>query len=506
MREPRASFVGMRAILRSAFVMSCLVLAISSGVVHAQPTKAPPPPPEWELLVERELDPAMDTTKIELRQIPIGYRRLKLAVDRGEVEVLDLTIHFKNGGPGPQIWGAGAAQVFKDGQRSGREIVLPGKERTMRWADLRYRAKPGAKPRLAVWASRTDGAGVAAPSPRIPDGARGWVKLGEHELAPTAEIQKLPVGPDAGSFDKLHVIVEHAPFDSIEFAVQYRNGGPGPQHWNPPADKYFTEGARTHVIDLLGKSRTIRWLEVRRKVANQARTKVTVWGNRIGDKDAADPQRLPTKAQVPWDPQGWTLLGERALKDGVQTERVELGANVAAYAKLTVVVDNADVEVVDFAVHFQGGGAGLQTWNARLTDAFKTGQKTFTFEAPADPRAIHWIDLKYKRAAGAPANRLSIFGLKSGTPVATQPAPTTPPMGAGPTQPPPPAPIEPAQPPRAGYVWARGHHEWKSGAYAWVPGHWEVARGGSSWVHAHWELRGTGWVFVPGTWKSATKP
>lgn len=67
---------------------------------------------------------------------------------------------------------------------------------------------------------------------------------------------------------------------------------------------------------------------------------------------------------------------------------------------------------------------------------------------------------------------------------------------------PPPAPryVTPAR--RAGYVWARGHWEFRGGKWVWMAGHWERARGGNHWVPGHWEKRGARYHWIAGRWQA----
>lgn len=76
-----------------------------------------------------------------------------------------------------------------------------------------------------------------------------------------------------------------------------------------------------------------------------------------------------------------------------------------------------------------------------------------------------------------------------------------PPVAVYPTQPPP-ALREEREAPRAGFVWVRGHYEWRNGQYDWVPGHWERERARERWVDGRWELRGDRWEWVPGFWEN----
>ena len=70
---------------------------------------------------------------------------------------------------------------------------------------------------------------------------------------------------------------------------------------------------------------------------------------------------------------------------------------------------------------------------------------------------------------------------------------------------PPPAVVEVLPAPRAGYVWERGHHEWRDGQYVWISGHWLPQRDGYAYREPQWQQRGDGsWVFIGGTWDRDT--
>ncbi len=78
--------------------------------------------------------------------------------------------------------------------------------------------------------------------------------------------------------------------------------------------------------------------------------------------------------------------------------------------------------------------------------------------------------------------------------------PSYPPSAGGPTSAPPP-PRDERYDPKSGFVWARGHYEWRNNNYEWVGGHWERERAYKKWVDARWELRGNLWVFIPAAWQ-----
>jgi len=84
----------------------------------------------------------------------------------------------------------------------------------------------------------------------------------------------------------------------------------------------------------------------------------------------------------------------------------------------------------------------------------------------------------------------------------TAPPPPPPPNygGNGPRKAPP-APREERYEEKKGFIWARGHWEWKNGDYEWLPGHWERERASKRWVEARWEQRGDSWFFTDGHWE-----
>ena len=65
---------------------------------------------------------------------------------------------------------------------------------------------------------------------------------------------------------------------------------------------------------------------------------------------------------------------------------------------------------------------------------------------------------------------------------------------------PPPPPAEDPGRERKGYLWVKGHWEWRDGDYEWVPGHWERMRAGKTWTEGRWDNTSGKWTWVPGHW------
>ena len=54
---------------------------------------------------------------------------------------------------------------------------------------------------------------------------------------------------------------------------------------------------------------------------------------------------------------------------------------------------------------------------------------------------------------------------------------------------------------REGFVWARGHFDWRGDKYEWLPGHWERQRAQLTWHDGRWEQRGNVWIYIEGGWR-----
>jgi hypothetical protein len=65
----------------------------------------------------------------------------------------------------------------------------------------------------------------------------------------------------------------------------------------------------------------------------------------------------------------------------------------------------------------------------------------------------------------------------------------------------PPAPrYEVVPAPRAGYVWAPGHWQWRGNSHVWVGGSWEPARAGYVYRSPSWVERNGRWQYQPSRW------
>ena len=60
----------------------------------------------------------------------------------------------------------------------------------------------------------------------------------------------------------------------------------------------------------------------------------------------------PMPPQPAWDSRGWVRLGERTVNGRVDHDRIDVGRYEGKFGKLTMVVENSDLELLDFKIVF----------------------------------------------------------------------------------------------------------------------------------------------------------
>jgi len=225
---------------------------------------------------------------------------------------------------------------------------------------------------------------------------KGWVKLGEREVNGRVDRDKIEVGRYEGKFTKLTLVVEKSDLELLDFEITFGNG----EKFHPETHHFFKEGARTRVIDLPGDERTIKSISLKYKnLPGGGRAKVEVWAWKA---EAAAP---PAPAPFAWESRGWTMLGERTVNGKFDHDRIEVGRHEGKFSKLTVVVTDSDLEMIDFEIKF-GKGA---PWHPDLKHFFKEGQRTRVIDFPGDERTIKFIDFKYRNLPGGGRAKVQVW-------------------------------------------------------------------------------------------------
>jgi hypothetical protein len=244
-----------------------------------------------------------------------------------------------------------------------------------------------AGPRAAVWDST------------------GWTLLGEQTVdgRRRADSDRVNVGKYEGRFSKLTIVVTDSDLELLEFTVNFPRG----QRWAPAGvAHYFRENSRTRVIDLPGDDRRIESIDLKyRNLPGGGKARVQVWGFKT---TGAPP---PPPREFTWDNRGWQMLGEQVVDYGrrADRDRINVGKYEGRFSKLTVVVLDSDLELLNFDVNFPRG----QKWSPALNHYFRENQRTRVIDLPGDDRRIESIDMRYKNLPGGGRARVQVWGFKT---------------------------------------------------------------------------------------------
>ena len=228
--------------------------------------------------------------------------------------------------------------------------------------------------------------------------SKGWMKLGEREVNGRFDHDRIDVGRYEGKFTKLTLYVERSDLELLDFEITFGNG----ERFHPEVRHVFREGSRTRVIDLPGDERVIKNINLKYKnFPGEGRARVEVWGWKA--ENAAPPAAV-------WDSSGWEMLGERVVNGHGREDhdRIEVGRHEGKFAKLTVVVLDSDLEMLDFEIKF-GKGA---PWHPDLKHFFKEGQRTRVIDFPGDERTIKFIDFRYRNVPGEGHAKVQVWAKK----------------------------------------------------------------------------------------------
>lgn len=228
--------------------------------------------------------------------------------------------------------------------------------------------------------------------------SKGWVKLGERSVSGRYDHDTIPVGRYEGKFTKLTMYVERGEIELLDFEITFANG----ERFHPALRHFFKAGARTRVIDLPGDERIIKDINLRYKNVAGGSAAVAVFGWRSDsardgrDGHDRDRDREPGRDRPPsdagWDSSGWRLLGERSVAGRYDHDTIAVGAYKGRFDKLTMVVTDGDLELIDLEIKFATGRSHHPT----TRHFFREGSRSRVFDLPGDDRVIRSVELRYK--------------------------------------------------------------------------------------------------------------
>jgi hypothetical protein len=238
-----------------------------------------------------------------------------------------------------------------------------------------------------------------APSPSPAWDSRGWVPLGERTVNGRYDHDRIEVGRYEGKFSKLTMVVDNSDLELLDFKITFGDR----TEYHPKLAHVFRDGQRTRAIDLPPSEAVIRSIDIRYKnIAGGGDARVQIWGWRVG---GAEPPRPP--APPAFDPRGWTLLGERTVDGSYDHDRIDVGRYEGRFSKLTMVVENSDLELIDLSIKFDRGAP----WHPPVQHFFREGQRTRAIDF-GDERIIKRIDFRYRNLPGGGHARVAVYGLR----------------------------------------------------------------------------------------------
>ncbi|HWO18634.1 MAG TPA: hypothetical protein VNO30_07650 [Kofleriaceae bacterium] len=241
---------------------------------------------------------------------------------------------------------------------------------------------------------------VAPPQPTFQWDSRGWTMLGEQAVSGRVDRDRVTVGRYEGRFSKLTLVVLDSDLELQDFTINFADG----TKYEPRVQHYFRENARTRVLDLPPNGGLISHIDLKYKnLPGGGRARVQVWGFKV----AGAPQPAPQPAPV-WDSRGWTMLGEQAVSGRVDRDVINVGRYEGRFSKLTLVVLDSDLELLDFTIRFADG----TKYEPRVQHYFRESARTRVLDLPPNGGLINRIDLKYKNLPGGGRARVQVWGFK----------------------------------------------------------------------------------------------
>ncbi len=275
----------------------------------------------------------------------------------------------------------------------------------------------------------TTGPGPSRPMPDRPAprwDSTGWTLLGTQTVDGRTDRDIITVNKRA-RFDKLTLVVEDSDLELLDMNIEFANG----ERWSPKLAYHFRENQRSRQIDLPGDDRHIARIELLyRNTPGGGRARVEVYAKDVRNVAGyTPPPPRPVEPPLPppppaWDASGWTLLGSQTVEGKKDKDSYVVGRKAGKFDRLTIVVKDSDLEMLDFVVVFENG----QKFEPKVKHTFREGERTRSIDLPGNDRYIKQINVKYANLPGGGKARVEIYAKDT----RNAPAPVVPPGADGP--------------------------------------------------------------------------
>ncbi len=230
-----------------------------------------------------------------------------------------------------------------------------------------------------------------------PDGGRGrgndrgdspadWQLLGSARVGGLGvDHDVIDVGRSNGKFEKIGVTAREGSLYLVDMVVVYANG----EQERFDLRQHLKQGERTPPIDLKGRDRAVKRIEVSARVGRDSR------GRAVLDVFGQEAR------------ENWELLGKQSVGFRVDHDVISVGRREGRFEKIALEVDGGDVEIRDLKVFFMRG----PPQDVRVRQFIRSGQRTPPIDLAGGDRGIDRIELTYRSGARGRAS-VAVYGLQ----------------------------------------------------------------------------------------------
>jgi hypothetical protein len=224
----------------------------SSGPSMPQPVAAVFDPTGWTKLGEQTVNGGRDKDTIKVGKYKGAFDQIVMVVTDSDLELTNLTVKFPKG----EAWSPSLRHTFKEGSRS-HVIDLPGKDRIINKIELAYANLPGGgKAKVAVYGKDT-GRQYAPPPPPVTWDNKGWQRIANTTVDGWRDRDHVDVKAPQG-FSEVMFVVGGSDVELRNVSFTLGNG----EKFDMPSSVVFKEGTRTAPVDIPGKVRKIKSIDV----------------------------------------------------------------------------------------------------------------------------------------------------------------------------------------------------------------------------------------------------
>jgi len=364
-----------------------LALIACAASAHAQD--------DWVLLGERKVNLSAERDVIPVNATKT-FKKVRLKVVGAPIHLLDLEVHFKNGGKQDV---AVRSKIAAGGFT--RAIDLKGPARHITKVTLVYRTKLRG-PRRALRATvklfgkETGGApaGEQKPGEKKPVAKPvakkvEWVKLGSRKVNFVADKDTIPVTVKEGLFKRIKLHVADNAITLTDVKVHFANG----QTTDVSFKKHFAANSWTRVVDLPGAARVIKKLVVRyssKLRLRKGRATLSLYGARVvagAQGEAAKPAQPKPAASGKW-----VTLGSRKVGWLVDRDEIAVTAKEGVFTKLRFHTTGNKIHLLRVRVVYGNG----QDTELNPNVLIAAGTTSAALDLPGNKRIVKKVVFWYK--------------------------------------------------------------------------------------------------------------